>query len=269
MSLGNGMRRAALAGLAAAWLAAPAAADGVHARLQTIDPVVDPNEEFDVEFAIFQADHVFNGFDLAIRFDPTRLTYVAGTNAQGAVMTSACANRFHLFGAAPDSLRTTLVLLCAGVSVTGPGVLYKARFKAGTTVGGTMLEIGPSTQFFDAGFDVEPLEAQNLQICITTCPVGVEDDAAVTRFAMRAPSPNPWSGRGPASFGFDLPRAGEVSLTLHDVGGRVVASTAPRWFEPGRHVLALERPQGARAGVYFARMRSPFGSVSRAVVLAR
>jgi hypothetical protein len=251
---------------ALAVLAAPAVADGVHVRLETPSVVVASNEEFNVDFVVFQADEPFNGFDASIRFDPSRVSYVTGTNQQGSLMTAACPNRFPFFATASDSLRITLVLLCAGTTVTGPGQLYRVRFKAGTTAGPTQLTLGPFTQFYNAGFPVTPLEAQNLEVCVD-CPTGV-DDLAAPAFAMAAPRPNPWSGSAPASFEFDLPAAGPVTLSLHDVSGRAVASRGPEWFGAGHHAFRLARPD-APAGIYFARLHTPHGSASRAVVLTR
>ena len=248
--------------------AAPATADGVHARLQTPVVLVAPNDEFDVEFAVFEADEPFNAFDASIRFDPARVTYVAGSNQVGTVMTSACpSSPFHVFSAAPDSLKISVGLLCAATSVTGPGVLYRARFRAGPTSGSTTLSLGPFTAFYNAGFFVTPLERQDVTVCVTNCTsTGVDGGAGALSFAMRAPRPNPWVGRSPASFEFDLPADGAVTLTLHDVSGRAIATGGPEWFAAGRHAIALARPE-APAGVYFARLRTPHGSASRAVVL--
>ena len=249
--------------------AAPVAADGVHVRLETPVLAVSPNDEFDVDVVVFEADEPFNAFDASIRFDPAKLSYLAGSNQQGALMTAACANRFHLFTPTPDSLKITLSLLCAGTTVTGPGVIYKVRMKAGATSGLTTISLGPFTNFYNAGFFVTPLETQSRQVCILPCSgVGVDDEVGATRFALLAPRPNPWSGSGPESFEFDLPAEDQVTLTLHDVSGRVIATHGPQWFGAGRHAIALARPQ-APTGVYFARLHTAHGTASRTVVLTR
>lgn len=269
MSIRRVTGRVMLAAATAMVLAGPAVGDGVHTRLQTPNLVLSPNEEFDVTFYVVQPDEPFNAFDAAIRFDPSRLSFVAPPNPAsqpGGLMTGACGNTFHLFTATPDSLRVTLSLLCAGASVTGPGELYRVRFKAGTTAGTTSIDVGWSTQFYHAGFFVNPHESQNLEVCITNCTTGIEDDAEAIAFALHAPSPNPWSGPEPASFRFDMPRGGPVRVTLLDVSGRLVAAGESRWFDAGRHVLTLSRPD-VRAGMYFARLQSPFGSASRPVIL--
>ena len=258
-----------LAGPALMDAGTPAAADGVHVRLQSPSHPVFPNDEFDVEFVVDPADEPFNGFDVSFRFDPAMVSYVTGSNVQGAVMTSACPNRFHIFQPAPDSLRATLVLLCANTTVTGPGTLYRVRFKAGPNPGTTFIRLGPFTQFYNAGPAVTPLDKQDLPVCIFPCtPTGVGDPPAPAAFAMLAPRPNPWSGASAASFAFDLPAAGEVTLTLHDLAGRVVATSGPAWLPGGRQSLELARPR-VSAGMYFARVRTPFGTASRPVVLTR
>jgi hypothetical protein len=96
----------------------------------------------------------------------------------------------------------------------------------------------------------------------------VDDSPTPAQFLMHAPRPNPWSGTANASFAFDLPAPGEVTLTLHDLAGRIVATSGPAWLPGGRQSLELARPR-ASAGIYFARLRTPFGTASRPVVLTR
>ena len=56
---------------------------------------------------------------------------VALSLQRGTLATGACLlnSPFHSFVTAPDSLMCTLVILCGGVSVTGPGQLYRVRVR--------------------------------------------------------------------------------------------------------------------------------------------
>jgi hypothetical protein len=71
---------------------------------------------------------------------------------------------------------------------------------------------------------------------------------------------------GPRDLAFDvtLPEAGELSLTIHDVAGRTIATLARAWYGPGTHRLAW-RAGGLRRGLYFARLRTPGASVVKRV----
>lgn len=250
--------------------AAPLGAAGVHARLQPAAITVTQGQEFDVEIAVFQADGSFNAFDAAIRFDPSRLTFVPAANPatqQGSLMTAACGNRFHVFSAATDSLAASVTLLCSGVTVTGPGVLYKVRFRAGTTSGPTALTLGPSTRFYRAGFFVDPLEAQSTEVCIDACNVAVPETSPGAP-GLLPPSPNPWPAGRPGHFAFATTRAGAVRLELFDLGGRKLAARGPEWCEAGRHDWSLSSPDHA-TGVCFARLVTPDGISSRTVILLR
>lgn len=253
-----------------ALLAGEAGAAGVHVRLQTAAATVAQNQEFDVELRVFQADDPFNAFDAAVRFDPARLTFVAPPNPatqQGALMTAACANRFHLFSAAPDSLKINLSLLCSGVTVTGPGVIYKVRLRAGTQPGPVELTFGPSTRFYRGGFFVDPLETQSLAMCIENCTTDASD-APPAVLGLMPPSPNPWRPNQTARFAFVTAVGGPVRLEVFDLAGRRVAERGPEWCGAGRHEWTLSRPRDA-SGIGFARLVTPDGTTSRTIVLVR
>src|SRR5262245_24486747 len=64
------------------------------------------------------------------------------------------------------------------------------------------------------------------------------------------------------AFDFTLPEAGEVTLTVHDVAGRAVATVARGAFGSGAHRVEW-KAEGQRPGIYFARLRTPSTSVVR------
>jgi len=77
-------------------------------------------------------------------------------------------------------------------------------------------------------------------------------------------SPNP--ALGPLNVRYDVPRQSQVSLSIHDVGGRLVRSLSDGAVAPGRYEARI--PSGVLpAGIYFLRLDTPgFRLVKKAVV---
>ena len=77
-----------------------------------------------------------------------------------------------------------------------------------------------------------------------------------------AVSPNP--SRGLAQIRFALPQAGQVSLGVYDIAGRLVRTLASEHRAAGLHVIewndAAQRP-----GVYFVRLRTADQTLTRTV----
>ncbi len=101
--------------------------------------------------------------------------------------------------------------------------------------------------------------------------VGVESAPAAPRLALARPAPNP-SGGG-VTLRYTLPAAGRVTLALYDVAGRRVRVIESGRLEAGDHVATWDGRSDssitAPAGVYFARLVTPWGTASRRVVRAR
>jgi hypothetical protein len=97
-------------------------------------------------------------------------------------------------------------------------------------------------------------------------PEGVEP---ATALGLRS-APNPF--RGSANIEFALPGSGPVELTVFDVAGRrireLLTEGAPR--SAGRHTIAWdgrdERGQPVADGVYFVRLRTPQGNLTRSLL---
>jgi hypothetical protein len=243
----------------------------IHVGFASPTLTVAVGDTFTAYVQILQADASFNAFDASIRFDPAMLSFepISPVSAQrGEVMTSACANTFHDFHAAPDSLKVTLSLLCNQVFVTGPGTIYRVRFRAGMTTGITTLSLGPFTEFYRAGLFVRPLDKQDMVVTVAT-PDAVEPGGrgeAGLEFA--APAPNPRRGQGALALEFTLPAADLVSFEVLDIQGRRVASREAQSYEPGRHRVTWTPPPLANGG-YLVRLkaRSAGSAVQRWSVL--
>lgn len=210
---------------------------------------VAPGATVTLDLVLRTSSPSFNAFDLDVLYDSDHLTStpLSPLNAQrGALMTSACFTNspFHLFTPSPDSLVCTLVILCNGVSVTGPGTLYRVRFTAGAVDAWTTVSFGPGTRFYMGGPQVDTLVTKPIVIKIGSpavldagpprSPVGLE---------LTAPSPNPSRGSRTLAAEFRLPRADSVELALFDMQGRRVAALPRAAYAAGaqRATLALPR----------------------------
>jgi len=107
----------------------------------------------------------------------------------------------------------------------------------------------------------------------TLAPTSVDwtaEAAAAQSLALWAPEPNPV--RDLSRIRYYLPQAGPVTMTIHDVAGRTVRRLWSGEQQGGSRILWWDRRtgDGARvaAGVYWARLETPDGSVSRKVVVA-
>ncbi|HMB67913.1 MAG TPA: right-handed parallel beta-helix repeat-containing protein [bacterium] len=80
---------------------------------------------------------------------------------------------------------------------------------------------------------------------------------------LSPPAPSPLRGEGEVSFRFQLPAAGTVILTVHDVLGRRVAVRAPQAFSAGEHRVRWN-PGPLAAGYYFVRLSTETGPAATA-----
>jgi hypothetical protein len=258
--------------LSVALLSPRAARADIYLGFQSPTFSVAPGDTFTAYLVIQQADAQFNAFDASVRFDPAMLSFEPGTplaDQRGPLMVSACSNTFHIFGTAPDSVRITLSLLCNNTFVTGPGTIYRVRFRAGLTPGTTALTFGPYTEFYRAGLFVRPLNKTSMVVTVGP-PTGVLPPiAGGRRLELAPPAPNPLRGTGALALDFTLPGPDAVSVEVMDPMGRVVARRAAERFAGGRTRLSWSPPSLA-SGAYFVRLRTlANGSVTRRWVVMR
>lgn len=245
-------------------------AQGVTVALLPSQQVA-PGATFDLYVQVTEAGSVFNGFDAVVGFDPAALTFVPGSDAEGPYMTGACGNTFNVFQAGANSLTFTDVLLCAGVSLPGPGQLYKLSFQASMTPQVTEVGFLPGLQFYNAGLYVNPVNSSNVRIGIGMSPnAGVVPSKSPTRLLLTAaPNPSP----GALMFKAESDQAGPETLGVFDLQGRVVRRLEERRIEPGTHTIAWDGRNEAGAklppGVYLARLEVAERTVWTRITLLR
>ncbi len=253
-------------------LASPRArAQGIHASLSPHVQYVGAGSGFDVDLVVTSAGSAFNGFKGVVRYDPALLTFVPTSPTslqQGSYMTGACGSTFHQFSQTGDSLNVTDVLLCNGVSLTGPGQLYRLHFVAANAPNTSTIIRVQSLAFYNAGVKVTPVFTQDDTVFIDN-PVGVGPSGAVALQLRAAPNP----AMGGTTLLLSAPVAGEQSLLVQDVAGRVVRHLEAGRFEAGARAVAWDgrddRGRAVSPGVYLARYVTPAGMRQTRVVLLR
>ena len=218
---------------------------------------VAPGAVFDLEVTVTQAGLAFNAFDVVVGYDPAALTLLPLSplsQQEGALMVGACGNRFHQFAPQPGVAVITDVLLCNGVSINGPGQVYRLRFQASTVHRITSVRFLPGLAFYKAGLYVNPVHATNAFIGIGTV-VGVGPEMGLNRLLLRV-EPNP--ARDRTSFVVESDLEGARSVIVFDVRGRVVRRLEDSGATAGLRTLPWDgRDDAGRplpAGVYLVRV---------------
>lgn len=116
----------------------------------------------------------------------------------------------------------------------------------------------PDTVFHWTGDEWEPVTALNIRL---------GEDAELPRLGAARPNPC-----GPQTrVDWSMPRDGAVSLTVHDVAGRLVSTLVDGVRAAGMYTAVWEGRDDAglpaASGTYFLRLRSAGGAASRRVVL--
>jgi len=232
----------------------------VDFRILPEQMVQEPGDTVTVELTVVNESSDFNGYDARVSFDPDRLTFLQldpVSLQEGPLMTEACSNRFHIFTIGADSAYVEInhVLLCAGVSVTGPGVVYRLRFVCGEIDGPTELNFTDFTQFYDAGIIVSPVELTGAVIEIDALLAA--PDASSGELELAA-APNPFNPR--TSLSFTLPAAGPTRLVIHDSRGARIRTLVDEVLPAGtqRRIWDARDDSGrsVASGIYFLRLET-------------
>lgn len=168
-----------------------AAQAGVSVQLTTPTPTIATGDSFFVVAQINTAASAFNAFDLHVYFDASLVSLVVASpisDQLGALMTAACANNYHLFNPDPDSATAHVTMLCnSSASVTGPGAIYRLKFRSNGRPGNATFSMGASTQFFFAGLFVRPVVASGVTVQIDGPTRGERHSLGELKSRFRAP----------------------------------------------------------------------------------
>jgi len=220
----------------------------------------------------------FNAYEVTLQWDPAILAF-DGVTAGPLMFVQDCPPPFPIHSSTDSTVTYFITLLCADVSLDGPGVVSSYSFRA-LTEGTTPVEIVsvPDSSFYDAGLFIWPLHpTRPRQVSFTDAWVVVGTDptdgpatASAGPAGLRI-HPNPVRGATEMRFGTERP--GPARLEILDVTGRRVFLRSWGALAAGEHREAWNG-RGARgerlpAGVYVVRLRDGGGVRSGKITLIR
>ncbi len=162
----------------------------------------------------------------------------------------------------PSMVPTTISL---GTTYAGQTIQLRLRHGADPGVGGPGWWID---DLVASGITNQPFVSLLGEVGVCS-PLSVSE-ALPTELALSLAGRNPASG--PARLRFALPTAQRVSLTVHDLAGRRVATIAEGDYSAGRHEAVFTRMADGSlpgAGVYFARLAAGDRMLTSRMVLIR
>ena len=256
----------------------PARGDTMYLQLWPHATELAPGDTLDVDLIVPVAGLPFNAYDAYVGYDPEALTFLQRPNLvdqEGPLMRDVCGQTFHVFQIAPDSthLRIGHSLLCPGEELTGPGVVYRLRFRCNDVETETWLRLlGESptlTRAYNDGLFVQPLVTIDALVQISDASSTVPPAPRAGPWLRAAP--NPFNPQTVFIFALDETAAGE--LRVYGLDGRLLRTLAAGLFAAGEHTARWDGTDDAgrslAAGVYLARLHTGTGAVSTRVCLVR
>jgi len=245
--------------------AAPARA-GVVVAILPDSQTIAPGNVFDVGVSVTESGSNFNAFGLVIGFDPSALAVVPISPLSdqiGEAMTNECSNIFHDFRVGMSRDTANCSMLCPGESMTGPGEIYRLRFRALNTTLTTALTF-VQQKFYAGGLLVTPIQSTGAVVRIAG-PVSVAEEEDTARLNVSS-APNP--ARSGVLFTVHGVSDSKSSLTIFDLQGRVVRRLAVGGFS--RQVAwdgSCDSGVRVKSGVFHAVVRNGDRSVQTRVVV--
>ena len=223
----------------------------------------DPGDTLNVELTIGEAGPLFNAYDAYVTFDSSELTFLEASDLrdqEGPLMREACPQTFHLFHVDEDSAYVVVnhSLLCPGVSLSGPGVVYRLQFicrqvDADTRIG-LARAVPTATRFFLDGGLVTPLATVDAVVRIGE---GSSPVPSPLRTLELNAAPNPFNAG--TILDFTLSEPAPVVLAIYALDGRHVKELLQTSLPDGRHRVSWPGcdawGQPVAAGVYLVRLQ--------------
>jgi len=192
------------------------------------------------------------------------INIASSVSADGKIVVGYCSFDGSQFGTTGLVWTPATGVVDVNVFLANNGVLVDPNFTIQT-----MVAVTPDgRQLFGYGQKlVSPYTRRAFKITLPGT-LDAPPPAAVAGLQLAAPSPNPSSVR--TRLEFDLPSAANAELSVFDAAGRRVATLVQGDLPAGRHSASWDgvAAGGERvaAGLYFARLSTPQGSVSRRIV---
>jgi hypothetical protein len=243
----------------------PAFAQGVDLALLPAEVTIGTGAQFDLELTVPDTSSEFNAFELRIEYDNSVLALIS--NQEGPLVVGVCGNRFHVFDDTDGIFTVTDALLCAGVRVAGPGVIYRLTFQAIATNTITTV-ILRSARFSDGGISVSPVGTSNA-LALVGDVTGLPGDPRRRQDRLHVPYPNPF--RNAVHLGFTAGGETAVRLEIYSVSGHRVRSLSAGSSPAGSARVLLwdgadEEGRKVAPGVYLVRLVAGDRVQSRRIV---
>jgi hypothetical protein len=248
--MGTRFMAAGLLALLAMGAGPPPARAAVDVAIKPTVQTVAPGAEFEVTLQVTNASSAFNGFHALVGYDPLVLTPVPLTPTKtqvGSLISSVCSSLYHTFHAGQGRDSIDVAMLCGLTRVSGPGTIYRLRFRAANTVQATTLRLLPGVQFADTGLWVPTGTMSDAAVGIGMTPtLDVPNTGPSARTLVARPNP----ASGAVVFALGRPAARSATLRVLDLQGRMLRSVpvsagenSVRW--DGRDAAGRSVPPGA------------------------
>ncbi len=246
------------------------AAAAIDATLVPSASTVHAGTEFEVRIHVTNPGVEFNTYEAYIGYDPAFLTFVPSSPLslqEGAYMTTACGNTFHLFQPSATVLHITHSLLCANQFLVTGGDVYILHFQAKALAGNTQITFN-QIQFLRGG---NPATAGTLTNA--TVQISSPTDAGVptaTHLRVRV-TPNPFNPTAVVTI--ESAQAGFQRVLVHDMRGRLLATLGSGDFPAGtrRVIWSGQNASGQHlpSGAYVLSVQTPNETRSQRVFLIK
>ncbi|MBM2841049.1 MAG: hypothetical protein HW412_1577, partial [Bacteroidetes bacterium] len=156
-----------------------------------------------------------------------------------------------------------------------------------TTIDFTIGQVLPNNQGFNFSGALDDIRIYNYALSVEQIRIlsggttGVGEDGAEllpTIYSLEQNYPNPFNPTTRIHFAIPVGTYGHTSLRVYDVLGRELATLINEMLEPGKHAVTFSAEGGSASGgdastlssgVYFYRLTSPTGTITRKMILLR
>jgi len=115
------------------------------------------------------------------------------------------------------------------------------------------------------GADGPPIHKRTIMLTVFT---GIEPVSSQLpdKFYLYQNYPNPFNPR--TNIRFDIPKAGQVKLSIYDITGKVVATVADQYYNAGKYSMDFDA-SGLSSGIYFYKLEAGENTAMRKMILVK
>lgn len=246
---------------------------GPVVRVEPTATIVDPGDLFEIAIRIDAGVDTMSNFQIFLTFDTDVIEFV--TALEGSLYTETGHQTWFYFAeVVPGSLEVFDVIFPALSFILPPGELARVRFHA-VADGFSDIRIAQANLKDILRNPVSDVSVLHGYVCVGDAATDVEGGEAIRLgWGLGPPTPNPT--RGPTVLRLTRPIRAPGSeggrLSVYDAAGRLVRNLAAA-RSPGISLVewdgTTDRGAPLPSGVYFVRLETSAGALTRSVVLLR